>query len=138
MPTIEYGGNPSAYGDIQPGGPQSGPNWYDDILPTEVVASAKVYNTEGTASGKAYIEITNNTTRTKTPGVARTIPAGGSQDVGIRYSVSNNEVVNLTVRVIDEATEFMLPGAERTFTVNSYEELREAALTAGGISITVV
>jgi hypothetical protein len=38
---------------------------------------------------------------------------------------------------MDEATEFMLPGAERTFTVNSYEEPKEADLRSGDISIIV-
>ena len=143
MATIEVGGNPSAYEHIRGGVISSGPDWYDDRFDdgsgkTEVVASARVFNTEGTANGRAYIEVTNNTTRTKTPGSPRTIPAGGYTDVGITYSVSDNAVANLTIRVMDEATEFMLPGAERSFTVNSYEELREAALTSGGISITVV
>ena len=136
MPTIEYGGNPSAYGDIRGGVISTGPNWYDDILPTEVVASAKVYNTEGTAAGKAYIRITNNMTRETTPGVARTIPAGGSQDVGVRYSVGDNRLVNLTVEVIDDNSDMRI-GEPRTFTVNSYEIPQVANLTSGDISITV-
>ena len=148
MPTIEYNGrNPSAYGDMQrPGSPQSGPDWYDDRFDdssgrTEVVASARVSNTAGTASGIAFMVIVDmdldDDGRVVATGTRRTIPSGGSQDVGIRYGVTDNRKMNIAVRVIDAGTGSMLPGAERTFTVNSYEELREAALTSSGINITV-
>ena len=75
-------------------------------------------------------------TGSKTPGTARTIPAGRSQDVGIRYPVDDNRMLSLTAEVIDDSTDMRI-GEPRTFTVNSYEVPQVADLTSGGISITV-
>ena len=150
MATIQYNGYaPSDYSDIGPGGVQSGPDIWDDVIPTTVTASARIMNT-GNANGTAELRIVDvgrgdfgetvgsSGRQTVRAGAGLDPSEGGASEPVIltaRYKVPNHARVSLSVEVYSAGRGD--PIESRQFTVNSYEVPQVANLTSGTIDISV-
>ena len=134
MPTIEYGGNPSAYAD-------RGRAEFDNENPTTVTATAHVIN-EGGTTGKAELNIIHEADdrdyEWDSTGMleVRTRSSGSTgRTLTVSKRLDRDAYMNLRVEVRAETGELL---ASRSTTVNDMTTPPPVAnLSSGTINITV-
>ena len=139
MPTIQIGGNPSAYGDI-------GRAEFDDVHPTQVEASVTVTNT-GNAIGRVKLRIGTLERGPDGEPIMGSVLAdrgfldvdndpneGNWRDLDVRYNLAKDAYMDLVVDVIDDRGNIL---AQRVTSVNAYDIPQIPRLASGAIFITV-
>jgi hypothetical protein len=135
MPTIQYGGNPSAWAD-------RGRAEHDNEYPTTVTATATVTNS-GNALGRARIRIGDITRGQEGIGDIKAdsgwydIDDEGenrSRPISTSFNLDRDAYLQLAIDVIDDAGNEL---ASTSTSVNTYDVPRVANLTSGGITINV-
>lgn len=134
MPTIQYGGNPLAYGDI-------GRGHHDDEAPTNVTVTTTVSNT-GNANGRVMLRL--GVLQSGQEEVSNWLESTGW--ITIPFTGENTVNLILSYRVPDDQVQIVVAELrsedgslyqEESLSINSYVTPRNPDLRASQISITV-